>query len=139
MKLIGTALGVVLSCAAGATAQSVTTVQTNTTTINIKDGKRLTVVGCIAPNPGGGFMLTEPDTGGMKYALVTDDDLTGYVAHRAVVVGKVTDQGDARMKIESKVVGTTGETKAKTEVKGDLVGLHYLGVKSVKAVPGDCK
>lgn len=139
MKLIGAVLGIVAMGVAGVGAQSVTKAQTSTTTINIKDGKRITVVGCVARNPGGGFMLTEPDTGGMKYALVTDDDLAGYVAHRAQVVGKVTDQGDAKMKIESKVVGTTGETKVKTEVKGDLVGLHYLGLKSIKPVPGTCK
>jgi len=138
MKLIGAAL-IVAFIVVSAAAQSVTTAQTNTSKIDIKGGKKVTVTGCIAKNPGGGFMLTDSQTGGMKYALVTDDDLAGYVGRRVEVNGKVTDQGDAKMKIESKVVGTSGEANAKTEVKGDLGGLHYLGVRSVKAIPGSCK
>lgn len=139
MKLIGAALGLVVTVGTIVSAQTVTTVQTSTTTIDVKDGKRVTTIGCVSRNPGGGFMLTEPATGGMKYALVTDQDLASYLGRRVEVNGRVTDKGDAKMSIESKVVGTSGEVKAKTEVKGDVVGLHYLGVRSLKVVPGTCK
>ena len=49
------------------------------------------------------------------------------------IKGKAADRGDGKVKIESKV-GTTGSETAKTttEMKGDMSGMHLLGVKSVK-------
>ena len=57
----------------------------------------------------------------MKYALVTDDDLSKHVGHRIEVKGKAADRGDGKVKIES-TVGTSGgdKTKVKTELKGDM-------------------
>jgi hypothetical protein len=82
-------------------------------------------------------MLTD-DTGAMKYALVTNRDLAKHVGHRLQVRGKATDRGDGKVMIESKV-GTGGDkAEAKTELKGDMPGMHYLGVDSVKMISKTC-
>jgi hypothetical protein len=81
----------------------------------------------------------------MKYALVTDDDLSKHVGHKVEVRGDATDKGDAKMKFESKVKGTTGDDRnkdkgkmeSKTKAEGDL-GLHYLGLKSLKMISTSC-
>jgi len=142
MKLIGATLGIVAMCAIGAGAQTSTTKKEEKTKIKVKEGKELTITGCLERNPGGGYMLTDSATGGMKYALVTDDDLSKHLGHKVEVRGDATDKGDAKLKVESKVKGTTGDKKdekreVKTEQKGDL-GLHYLGVKSLKMISSSC-
>ena len=58
-------------------------------------------------------MLTSSESGRMKYALVTDDDLSKHVGHRIEVRGKATDKGDAKVTIETKV-GTSGSSSAPT-------------------------
>jgi len=135
MKLI-TACGLAAMCAVGVNAQSGTT--TTKTKIDVKDGKEITIGGCLERNPGGGYMLTTTE-GAMKYALVTDDDLSKHVGHRVEVKGKAADRGDGKVKVESKV-GTSGETtKAKTEIKGeDMAGMKYLGMKSLKMISASC-
>ena len=143
MKLIGAALGMVAMCTLGAGAQTSTTKKEDKTKIKVKDGQEITIAGCLERNPGGGFMLTDSSTGGMKYALVTDDDLSKHLGHKVEVRGDATDKGDAKVKIESKVKGTTGDAKdekkeVKTELKGDL-GLRYLGLKSLKMISTSCR
>jgi len=135
MKLI-TGLALAAICAVGLNAQSGTT--TTKTKVDVKDGKEITIGGCLERNPAGGYMLTTTD-GAMKYALVTDDDLSKHVGHRVEVKGKAADRGDGKVKIESKV-GTSGDTaKAKTEVKGeDMAGMKYLGMKSLKMISASC-
>jgi hypothetical protein len=137
MKLICATFGVAAMCAIGLSAQSGTT-QTKTK-VEVKDGKSVKVSGCLERNPGGGYMLTNSE-GNMKYALVTDDDLSKHLGHRIEVSGKAADKGDGKVKIDSKV-GTSGsdKTETKTEVKGeDMAGLRYLGVKSVKMISASC-
>lgn len=138
MKIIGTAFCLAAICAVGLGAQSGTTETKSKTKIDVKDGKNVTVSGCLAANPGGGYMLTT--TGGdMKYALVTDDDLSKHVGHRMEVKGKAADRGDGKVKIKS-TVGTTGSetSKTTTEMKGDMAGMRFLGVKSVKMLSSSC-
>src|SRR5258705_1388168 len=79
MKLIGAAFGIALMCSIGASAQTATTKVDGKQKVTVKDGKELTITGCVERNPGGGYMLTDSNTGGMKYALVTDDDLSKHV------------------------------------------------------------
>jgi hypothetical protein len=138
MKIISTAFCLAAICAVGLGAQSGTTETKTKTKIDVKDGKNVTITGCLAANPVGGYMLTTT-AGDMKYALVTDDDLSKHVGHRMEIKGKATDRGDGKVKIESKV-GTTGSDDAKTkvEMKGDMAGMHYLGVKSVKMISSSC-
>jgi hypothetical protein len=143
VKLIGAAFGIAALFAVGAAAQTQTTHREGDEKIKVEDGKKITISGCLARNPGGGYMLTD-EAGDMKYALVTDKDLHEQLGHRVDVRGKATDRGDAKVKFESKVgtAGTTDDrehgTDAKTEFKGDL-GLHYLGVDSVKTISKSCR
>jgi Protein of unknown function (DUF5818) len=135
MKLICTAIGIAAMCAVGVGAQTGTT--TEKTTVEVKDGTKITISGCLEQNPAGGYMLTTT-TGAMKYALVTNRDLAKHVGHRLQVRGKATDRGDGKVTIETKV-GTGGDkSEAKTELKGDMAGMHYLGVDSVKMISKSC-
>ena len=135
MKLICAAFGLAAMCAVGLDAQSATT--KTKTKIEVKDGKDITVSGCLENNPGGGYMLTST-TGAMKYAVITDDDLAKHVGHRVELKGKAADRGDGKVKIESTVGSGDDKTKAKTEVKGDMAGMHYLGMKSLKMISTSC-
>jgi hypothetical protein len=136
MKLMCATFGLATMCAVGLAAQSGTT--KTTTKVEVKDGKEMKVTGCLERNPGGGYMLTNSD-GSLKYALVTDDDLSKHLGHRLEVDGTATDQGKGKVEIKSKTT-TAGSDKveAKTQAKGDL-GMHYFGVKSVKMIMGACK
>lgn len=137
MKLIGAAFCVAAVCAVSVGAQTQTT--SSKSKIQVKDGKEITVGGCLERNPGGGYLLTD-STGGLKYVLVTDDDLAKHVGHRIEVKGKAADRGDGKVKIESKV-GTTGgdKSESKTEIKGDnMAGMRYLGLKSLKMISKTC-
>jgi hypothetical protein len=143
MKLIGAALGLAVLCAVGVGAQSQTTKTDSKQKIEIKEGKEIRVGGCLEKRPDGGYMLTSSESGRMKYALVTNDDLSKHVGHRVEVQGKATDKGDAKVTIETKV-GTSGSTaaddtkdKSKPTLDGDL-NLHSLGVKSVKMISTSC-
>jgi hypothetical protein len=123
------------------------TSQTDTkSTVTVKDGKSVTVTGCIAPmNRGTGFMLTNvADKSGAlhDYMLVSeDDDLAKHVGHRVRIEGKVTDRGDGKVKIETKTKtkvedGDDKETKSKSEIEG--TGPSYLGVRSLKMIAAVC-
>jgi len=141
MKLICTAFGVAALCAVGVGAQ--TTQTTEKTKVEVKDGKEITVSGCVERNPDGGYLLTSTRTGDMKYALVTSDDLSKHVGHRVEVKGRATDRGDAKVKVEQKSetareYGSDKDGKVKSEMKGDLPGMHYLGVKSLKMLSESC-
>jgi hypothetical protein len=137
MKLFCTAFGLAAICAVGLGAQSGTTETKTKTKIDVKDGKNITISGCLAANPGGGYMLTTA-RGEQKYALVTDDDLSKHLGHRMEIKGKAADRGDGKVTIES--TGTSGgdKTKVKTELKGDSPDMNYLGVKSVKMISKSC-
>jgi hypothetical protein len=120
------------------------------TKITVKDGKDVTVTGCIARSADGAYKLTNvankdgvlPD-----YLLVPggedDLDLDERIGHRVEIKGKAADKGDGKVKIESRSeVGTTGgdtrKRESKTEVEGDLHGLPYLGVKSIRMLATVC-
>ena len=141
MKLIGAAFGIAAMCAVAAGAQTTTTKVEGKTKMQVKDGKEISVTGCVERNPGGGYMLTDSTSGGMKYVLVTDDDLAKHVGHKVEVKGEATDKGDGKVKIDSKVKGTSGDDKAKikteTKAEGDLA-MHYLGLKSLKMISSSC-
>ena len=128
------------ACAVGLSAQSGTTERKEKTKIEVKGGKDVTVSGCLERSDGNtDYVLT--DHGGMlKYAVVTDEDLSRYVDRRVEVKGRAADRGDAKVKIERKVEGTTGETaESKIERKGDTTVLPYLGLKSIKTIAPACR
>ena len=136
MKLIGTAFGLAAMCAVGLGAQS-STMKTKTK-VDVKDGKEIHVSGCLERNPGGGYMLTTTQ-GSMKYAIVTDDDLSKHVGHRVELKGKAADRGDGKVKIESTTGKGDDKATSKTEIKGnDMSGMNYLGLKSLKMISASC-
>jgi len=147
MKLIAAAFCLSAACAVGAAAQ--TQEQTSKSKISVKEGKDVTVTGCVEPMASGnGFMLTEAaDKSGRvhSYMLVSDDvDLSKHVGHRVEIKGKATDRGgDAKIKTESEMKtkvesGDAKEVHGKSELKGDLSGLPFLGVKDVKMIAAAC-
>ena len=134
MKLICAAFGLAAMCAVGLGAQTTTT----KTKLEVKDGKEITVSGCLERNPSGGYMLTTTQ-GAMKYAVVTDDDLAKHVGHRVELKGKAADRGDGKVKIESTTKTGDDKARAKTEIKGeDMAGMKYLGMKSLKMISTSC-
>jgi hypothetical protein len=142
MKLVmnlGCAGALAVACAAGVAAQSSTTEHKEKTKIEVKGGEDVKVVGCLERIAGGtGYVVTSA-SGELKYALVTDDDLSKYVDHRVEVKGNASDKGDAKVKVERKVEGTTGERETKVETKGDMTDMPFLGLKSIKATGGMCR
>jgi len=146
MKLIGTTVAIVTCGALAAAAQEITKTKTEESTIEVKGGKRVVVSGCLARSTEGHYVLMN-DSGGVKYVLVTDDNLSGSVGHLAEVKGLATDKGDARMRVV-KTVGTSGQVAGrkldgqkrvtKTEVIGDI-DMPYLGVKSIRVLADSCK
>jgi hypothetical protein len=146
MKLISAAVALAGFCAVTTAAQEIKTTTKEKTKMEIKDGKQVEVTGCMERSLEGRYVLTN-DVGGLKYVLVTDDNLSKYIGRRVEVKGLATDKGDAKVKIE-KTVGSSGEiagkkmddqkSTIKTEVEGD-VGMPYLGVKSIKKLSNSCR
>jgi hypothetical protein len=146
MKLIGMTVCAAAVCLASLTAAAG---QTETKSkITVKDGKDVEVTGCVAPAASGtGFMLTNvADKKGTmhSYMLVSDDeDFSKHVGHRVQLEGKVTDRGDAKIEVETKTKtkvehGDDQATHSKSTVKGDMAGMAYLGVKSLKMIAAAC-
>jgi hypothetical protein len=147
MRVIAPALCFSLVCAAAVGAQTQTESRETKSKIAVKGGKEIQVTGCVEPTSNG-FMLTKAaDKAGAlhSYMLVSDDvDLSKHVGHLVQITGNATDRGDATVKTETKTKtkvenGDDKETVSKSEVRGDLAGLPFIGVKSVKMVAGACR
>jgi hypothetical protein len=146
MKRISVTVCALALSAAGVFAQSAETEVKSK--ITVKDGKSVTVTGCVATSTlGTGFVLTNvaDNTGALHdYRLVASDaDLSKHVGHRVLVSGKATDSNDAKVKIERKETvkvehGDDKETHGEAEIKGNVEGVPYLGVKSMKMIAAVC-
>src|SRR5688572_23248570 len=97
------AIGVAAMCAVGVAAQSQETTTTKRTTVEIKDGKEMTVIGCLERRPNGDYILTQtPDPlrvdptrlDPVRFALVTGDDLTKRIGERVEIKGKSVANGE---------------------------------------------
>jgi len=117
------------------------------TKVSVEDGKTVTVTGCVQRTADGEYILTNvanKDGALSSYVLAADDeDLGKHVGHRLEVTGKAADQGKGKIKVETKNESKVGDgdkakTESKSEVKGDLKGLPYLGVKSVRMIASVC-
>ena len=145
MKLIGLAAGLALACSVAVGAASQTESKSKVT---VKDGQDVTVTGCIARNASGtGYMLTNvADKKGMMndYMLAeSEEDFSKHVGHRVTIEGKVADKGDGKVKVETKTKtkvenGDDKETKTKSEMRGDMDGVRFLGAKSMKMIAAAC-
>jgi len=147
MKLIGSALAISALAAVSLGAQEIKTTTKEKSKIEIKDGRSVTVTGCVEKSVDGRYMLTDR-RGDMSYMLITDDvNLSKHVGHFVQVKGLATDRGDAKVEVEQKV-GTSGEVDCKktgdtkttttTKIEGNT-DLRYLGVKSVKKLDDSCR
>jgi len=117
--------------------------------VKVKDGKDVEVTGCVASAPSGtgdSYMLTNvADKKGARpnYMLVPDEhDVAKHVGHRVQISGKATDR-DGKVEIETKTKtkvahGDDQETKSKSTLKGDIPGVPYLSVKSLKMIAATC-
>jgi hypothetical protein len=118
----------------------------------VEDGESITVTGCLQRNADGSLTLThsagkDGSVGSYILAARTGeddlDDLAKHLGHRIEVSGKAADRGNGRIKVETKneIEGADGRkarTESKSEVKGDLGGLPYLGVKSFRMLATVC-
>jgi hypothetical protein len=134
---------------AGASVLAQEQVKKSKTSMSIDSGKDVTVTGCVVRS-GDEFSLA--NAAGKKgalgsYVLVADgderDELAKHVGHRVEIKGKAVDKGDGKltMKTEREFKGSDGDkkkTESTTKVKGDLDGLPFLGVKSVRMLATVC-
>jgi hypothetical protein len=114
----------------------------------------MTVTGCVQRNSDGGLTLTnaagkDGTVGSYILAMLGNDegdrldDLKDHVGHRVEIVGKAADRGAGRIKVKTesevrKADGGKGKTETKAELKGDLNGLPFLGVKSSRMLASVC-
>ena len=151
MRNLVSAMAILLGGAgAAALAQDQTTDAKTKTRITVEEGRNVTVTGCVGRTSEGTFTLNHSagkDGALGSYILVADgdqmDDLRDHVGHRVEVKGKAADQGDGRVKIksESEVRTSEGDRRKRestTNVEGDLGGLPYLGVRSVRMLASIC-
>jgi hypothetical protein len=143
MKLIGMAAALALagSVALGAQTES-------KSKVTVKEGHDVTATGCIEPNASGtGYMLTHvADKKGVMHDYLlaaSEEDFSKHVGHRVTVEGKVADKGDGKVKVETKTKtkggdGDDKETHSKAEMRGDMDGMPFLGVKSMKMIAAAC-
>jgi hypothetical protein len=146
MKRLITATTIALACGAGLSAQSAKV--KSETEIAVKDGKNVTVTGCVERAASGtGFVLTSAegkDVASRHYLLVgKDDSMEEHVGHLVEVKGRAADAGDGKVEVKTKTKierehADDKETESKTEMKGDLDNVPYLGVQSVKTIRESC-
>jgi acylphosphatase len=117
------------------------------TNVTVKDGKEITLTGCVERNPNGEYVLTNvagKDGAVGSYILAKGgdsdalEDLDKHVGHRMEIVGKAANRGDGKIEVETKSENKRGKTETKSEVKGDLDGLPFLGVKSSRMIASVC-
>jgi hypothetical protein len=114
------------------------------TKVIVEEGKEITVTGCIERNPDGGYTIThatgkEGVVGSYILARLdgADDELSGmkdHVGHRVELKGRAADRGEGKLRILTE----NRRTETRAEVKGDLGGLPYLGVKSARMLASVC-
>jgi len=144
--IVGTTLA--LTCSGvGLLAQSAKV--TSETEIAVKDGRDVTVTGCVERAASGtGYVLINAegkDVESRHYLLVgKDDSMESHVGHLVEIKGKAADVGnDGKVEVKTKTKierehADDKETESKTEMKGDLDNVPYLGVKSVKTIRESC-
>src|SRR4029450_4424362 len=104
------------------------------TNVTVKDGKEITVTGCVERNPNGEYVLTNvagKDGAVGSYILAKGgdsdalEDLDKHVGHRMEIVGKAANRGDGKIEVETKSENKRGKTETNAEVDGDLDGLSF--------------
>jgi hypothetical protein len=141
------AIGLAAMCAVGLTAQTQETKTTKSTKVEIKDGKDTTVTGCLERRPNGDYTLrVSPDKirpEPLRYALVTDDDLSKHVGESVEIKGKAAVNGQGTVSTDSRTRtevenGQDSETRTRTEGTAGALDLPLLGVSSLKKLASSC-
>jgi hypothetical protein len=128
--------------------------QESKTRVIVEDGKEMTVTGCVQRNSDGGLALTNVagKEGAVRSYLLAlldkdeddaIDDLKDHVGHRVEIQGKAADRGEGRIRVKTesemrKADGGKAKTESDSQLKGDLSGLPYLGVKSSRMIASVC-
>ncbi len=136
MKLIATGIAVAF-CTAGLLAQS--SEVHSKTKLEVKDGKKVTVSGCVQQT-GDGLVLSDVEGNvAHSYLLVgKSDDLAKHVGHRVEITGKAADEDHGKIKTETKDKVDGGkEHKTTSKAEGDL-SMPLLGVDHVKMLAKSC-
>ena len=141
--MLGSALA--LACSVGLAAQSATV--KSESKVDVKNGKEVTVTGCLARSASGtAYLLNNvegKDVTSKSYILV-GDDLDTHIGHFIEIKGKASNIGDdAKVEVKTKTKierddADDKKTETKTTMEGDLAGVPYLGVKSVKMIRNTC-
>jgi len=121
------------------------------TKLEVKDGKDVTLTGCVERHTEGGgpaqYQLTQVADKKNElhsYLLVGEEgDLKDHVGHMVEIKGKAADREDGKVKVQTKTKvdrehADDIKTESKSELKGDLIGLPLLGVKDVKMIRPTC-
>lgn len=141
--MLGSALA--LACSVGLAAQTATV--KSETKIDVKDGKDVTVTGCLARSASGtAYLLNNVEGKGVasKSYILVGDDLDAHIGHLIEIKGKASnigDDGKVEVKTKTKIERDDADdkkTETKTTMEGDLAGVPYLGVKSVKMIRNSC-
>ena len=140
---VGPALA--LACSVGLAAQTATV--KSESKVDVKNGKEVTVTGCLARSASGTADLLNnvegKDVTSKSYILV-GDDLDTHIGHFIEIKGKASNIGDdAKVEVKTKTKverddADDKKTETKTTMEGDLAGVPYLGVKSVKMIRNTC-
>jgi uncharacterized protein (DUF58 family) len=146
------AAAAVLAASASLGAQSATVRQE--TQIRVKEGRDVRVTGCVTRSASGrSFMLADVEGPegrtedlARTYVLVGDDndDLRDHVGKLVEIRGKAADAGDeGRVEFETRTEleredADDRERTTRTAVEGDLSGIPYLGVESVRVIRSTC-
>ncbi len=135
MKLIATGI-VVAFCTAGLLAQE--SEVHSKTKLEVKDGKKVTVSGCVQQT-GDGLVLSDVEGDlSHSYLLVgKSDDIAKHVGHRVEITGKAADRDHGKVKVETKDKVGGHERKGESRAEGDL-SMPLLGVDHVKMLAKSC-
>jgi hypothetical protein len=123
------------------------------TKLEVKDGKDVTLTGCLERSPASSGETTQYRLTNVadkknelhSYLLVGGDngDLQSHVGHMVEIKGKAADHEDGKVKVKTKTTVDREDaddvnTESKSELKGDLIGLPLLGVRDVKMIRPTC-
>ena len=113
------------------------------TKLEVKDGKDVTLTGCLErlpdrrrddPVPADQRRRQEERNAQLPARRGEEGDLQSHVGHMVEIKGKAADHEDGKVKVKTKTKvdrehADDVKTESKSELKGDLIGLPLLGVQ----------
>lgn len=140
----------IVACATfGVHAQEVKKV-TRESSVKIKDGDEVKVIGCIRQGSSG-YALSNLSGNSDKtsyYRLVFDgndhlNDVEKYVGQKVEIKGLAATSNDAKVEVRTKEKreiedGPDEKVKTKTTIEGDMPGFPMLRVEHVKRISESC-